>query len=210
MRQSSATVLRGKDGLLGTVVSASQHAPRDAEQVVVQLESGQQILVPAAALVPLQDGGYYTPLSLEELGSYGRGCRPGNDNVVVPVIAEELEVQKRVVETGKVRITKVVHEREVVVDEPLFCEEIEIEHVPIQRIVDGPIPVRYEDDTMIVSILEEVLVVEKRLMLKEELHVRKRRVETHQPQQVTLRHEEARVERLHNEENKAKEQQHKE
>lgn len=48
---------------------------------------------------------------------------------------------------------------------------------------------------MIVSILEEVLV-EKRLMLKEKLHIRKRRVETHQPQQVTLRREEARIERL--------------
>jgi stress response protein YsnF len=51
---------------------------------------------------------------------------------------------------------------------------------------------------MIVSILEEVLVVEKRLRLKEEIHIRKRRVETHQPQQVTLRYEEARIERLNN------------
>jgi len=32
-------------------------------------------------------------------------------------------------------------------------------------------------------------------MLKEELHIRKRRVEIHQPQQVTLHCEEARVER---------------
>jgi stress response protein YsnF len=39
-------------------------------------------------------------------------------------------------------------------------------------------------------------VVEKRLMLKEELHIRKRRVERHQPQCVTLRHEEARVEHI--------------
>jgi uncharacterized protein (TIGR02271 family) len=163
------------------------------------LESGQQLLVPAAVLVQQQDGSYYLPLSLAELESYCRGCGPGNDNVlVVPVIAEELEVQKRVVETGKVRITKVIHERETVVDEPLFGEEVEVERVPIQRVVDGPIPVRYEGDTVIVSILEEVLVVEKRLMLKEELHIRKRRVETHQPQQVTLRHEEARIERLNN------------
>jgi hypothetical protein len=50
---------------------------------------------------------------------------------------------------------------------------------------------------VIVSLLEEVLVVEKRLLLKEELHIRKRRAETHQPQQVTRRHEEARIERLH-------------
>jgi uncharacterized protein (TIGR02271 family) len=199
MRLSSATVVWGKDGFRGTVVPASEHAPRDAEQVVVQMENGPKILVPAAALVPLQDGSYYVPLSLAELESSRRGDRPGDDPVlVVPVIAEELEVQKRVVETGKVRITKVVHEREAVVDEPLFGEEVEVERVPIQRVVEGPIPVRYEDDTVIVSILEEVLVVEKRLLLKEEIHIRKRRVETHQPQQVMLRHEEARIERLNN------------
>jgi uncharacterized protein (TIGR02271 family) len=49
---------------------------------------------------------------------------------------------------------------------------------------------------MIVPIMEEVLVIEKRLVLKEELYIRKRRVETHRPQQVRLRSEEARVERL--------------
>jgi uncharacterized protein (TIGR02271 family) len=68
--------------------------------------------------------------------------------------------------------------------------------VLINRVVDASVPVRYEDDTMIVPIMEEVLVVEKRLVLKEELYIRKRRVETHRPQQVMLRSEEVRVERL--------------
>jgi uncharacterized protein (TIGR02271 family) len=199
MQPSSAAVVWGKDGFRGTVVPASEHAPHDTEQVVVQLENGQQIPVPTAALVPMQDGSYYVALNQMELESSRHGHHSGHDKVlVVPVIAEELEVQKRVVETGKVRITKVAQEREVVVDEPLFGEEVEVERVPIQRVVEGPIPVRYEDDTVIVSILEEVLVVEKRLLLKEEFHIRKRRVETHQPQQVTLRHEEARIERLNN------------
>jgi uncharacterized protein (TIGR02271 family) len=95
-----------------------------------------------------------------------------------------------------VRITKVVHEHETVIDEPLVAAEVEVERVPIQRVVEGPIPVRYEGNTVVVSLLEEVLVVEKRLMLKEELHIRKRQVAVHQPQQVTLRREEARIERL--------------
>jgi len=50
--------------------------------------------------------------------------------------------------------------------------------------------------SLIVSIMEEVLVIEKRLVLKEELYIRKRRVETHRPQQVILRSEEVCVERL--------------
>jgi uncharacterized protein (TIGR02271 family) len=115
---------------------------------------------------------------------------------VVPVLAEDLEVQKRSVETGKVRITKVVHEREALVDEPLWREEVEVTRVPMQRVVEGPVPVREENDTTIISIVEEVLVVEKRWMLREEIHLRKQRLETHQPQRITLRSEDVQVERV--------------
>jgi uncharacterized protein (TIGR02271 family) len=118
------------------------------------------------------------------------------EKLVIPVIAEELEVQKQVVETRKVRISKVTHENGTVVDEPLFRDEVEVERVLVNRPVEEPLTVRYEDDTMIVPSMEEVLVVQKQLMLKEELRIRKRHVETHQPQQVTLRREEAHIEYL--------------
>lgn len=49
---------------------------------------------------------------------------------------------------------------------------------------------------MIVPVLEEVIVTEMRLMLREELHVRKRQIETRKPQHVTLRREEVTVERV--------------
>jgi len=65
---------------------------------------------------------------------------------------EELEVQKRPVETGKVRITKVGHERETLVDEPLLHDEVAITRVPMQRVMDGPVPVRKENGTTIISI----------------------------------------------------------
>ncbi len=116
--------------------------------------------------------------------------------MVVPVIEEELEIRKRKVGTGGVRVTKKVYETEELVDQPLLAEEVDIERVPINRLVENSVPIRYEGDTMIVSLLEEVLVVENRLMLKEELRITKRQSETHQPQRVILRHEEAIVERL--------------
>ena len=75
-------------------------------------------------------------------------------------------------------------------------EEVEIERVPINRPVEGPVPIRYEGDTMIVPLLEEVVVVEKRLILKEELHVRKRHTTAPKPQKVVLRSEQVEVERL--------------
>jgi stress response protein YsnF len=121
---------------------------------------------------------------------------------VLPVLAEVLDVQTRPVETGRVRIHKTVQAREVLVDEPLLREEVIIERVPVNRVVEGPIPVRYEGDTMILSLLEEVLVVETRLLLKEELHLTKRRTEIHQPARVTLRREEVTIERVDRERNK--------
>ena len=185
--------VKDKDGVWGTVVPESLPLPSNA-QVVVQTESGQ-VLVPTDILIQQPDGSYYLPLRLAELEHAGSEHGGHQDEpMVVPVLVEELDVQKRLVETGKVRITKVVHEREAVVDEPLFHDKA-ITRVPMQRVVDGPVPVREENGTTIISVVEEVLVVEKRLMLREEIHIRKQRIETHQPQRITLRSEEA-VERV--------------
>jgi uncharacterized protein (TIGR02271 family) len=130
--------------------------------------------------------------------AYARGdrARDEEETVVVPVVAERLDVQKRKVEAGGVRIKKIVREREEIVDEPLIREEVQVKRVPINRVVEGPIPVRHVGNTMIVSLLEEVLVVEKRLMLKEELHITKGEVETYKPQRIILRSEEASIERV--------------
>jgi uncharacterized protein (TIGR02271 family) len=189
--------VKDKDGAWATVVSGSPHLPSNAAQVVVQLDNGQQLLVPTDVFVQQPDGSYYLPLRLAELEHYGsEHSVPQDTPLVVPVLVEELDVQKRLVETGKVRITKVVHERETLVDEPLFHDKVAITRVPMQRVVEGPVPVREENGTTIISIVEEVLVVEKRLMLREEIHIRKQRIETHQPQRVTLRSAEVRVERI--------------
>jgi uncharacterized protein (TIGR02271 family) len=162
----------------------------------VQLENGEHYLVPASVVIPQQDGSLYVPLRVAELVPAPREEPAETIYAVVPVLVEDFEVQKRRVETGKVRLTKVVHEREAVVDEPLWQEEVEVTRVPMQRVVDAPIPVREEHGTTIISVVEEVLVVEKRWMLREEIHIRKHRVETHQPQRITLRSEEVQVERV--------------
>jgi len=197
MRIAGSQKVKDKDGVWGTVVSGSPYLLSNVAQAVVQTESGQQFLVPTDILVQQPDGSYYLPLRLAELEHYGSERSMHQDvPVVVPVLAEELEVQKRSVETGKVRIIKVVHEHETIVDEPLVHDNVTITYVPIQRVVDGPMPVREENDTTIISVVEEVLVVEKRWMLREEIHIRKQRIETHQPQRITLRSEEVQIERV--------------
>jgi len=197
MQIASASKVQDKDGVWGTVVSGASHLVSHTAQVVVQTESGQQFLVPTDLLVPQPDGSYALPRRLAELEHYG--SEPGvhqDKPLVVPVAVEELDVQKRTVETGTVRITKVVHEHETTVDEPLLRDNVAISRLPMERVVEGPIPVREENGTTIISVVEEVLVVEKRWMLREEIHVRKQRTETHQPQQITLRSEEVQVERV--------------
>ena len=197
MPLTGASKVQDKDGVWGTVVSGSLPLFSNAAQVVVQTESGQQVLVPPALLVSQPEGRYALPRRLAEFEHAGSEPRVRQDEPrVVPVLVEALEVQKRVVETGKVRITKVVHERETVVDEPLWRDHVAISRVPMQRVVDGPVPVREENGTTIISVVEEVLVVEKRWMLQEEIHIRKRRTETHQPQQITFRSEEVQIERV--------------
>jgi uncharacterized protein (TIGR02271 family) len=189
-------------GVHGAIDTAAWPLDGRRAEVLVQLESGQQVWVPFQALIRQDEGRYDVPLALADLERRGRaGTAPPEPPLVLPIIVEELDLQTRTVETGRVRIHKTVHAREVLVDEPLLREEVVIERVPVNRVVEGPIPVRYEGETMIVSVLEEVLVVETRLLLKEELRITKRQVETHMPQRVTLRREEAAVERVDRERN---------
>jgi uncharacterized protein (TIGR02271 family) len=119
-----------------------------------------------------------------------------NRTLIFPVIEEAAFLDKRVVETGKVRISKRISEREELIDEPLFREEVTVERVPINQYVDQPPQVRHEGDVMIIPVVQEQLVMQKRLVLVEELRVRKQVVETHQPQSVTLRREEIEVRRV--------------
>jgi uncharacterized protein (TIGR02271 family) len=113
----------------------------------------------------------------------------------IPVIEEEIHVDKRIVEKGRVRIVKNVHEEEVTVDVPVVEDEMDIERVPVNKFVDTPPPaVRHEGDTMIIPVLKEV--IEKRIMVVEELRITRRQTHSNAPQQVTLRKEEVHVDRI--------------
>ena len=116
------------------------------------------------------------------------------DTVVIPIVEEKLMVDKRAVITGGVRLIKQVTEREEVVDEALLRESVSVERVPINQIVAEAPQARQEGDTLIVPVLEEVLVTEKRLLLKEEIRITRTQTTVHEPQTVTLRSEQANLE----------------
>ncbi|MBV8552541.1 MAG: DUF2382 domain-containing protein [Acidobacteriaceae bacterium] len=116
--------------------------------------------------------------------------------IVVPLFTEEIAVSKRVVEKNRVRVSRTTRQQEELVDELLTREQVEVERTAIGKPIDSVPPVREEGDTIIVPVVEEVLVVERRLVLKEEVRIRRvHKTERHQ-ERVTLRKQEAQVTRL--------------
>jgi uncharacterized protein (TIGR02271 family) len=194
MNPPAAVRVTDPQGVHGIIDTTAWPLDGSLAEVLVSLEGGQQVWVPVQALIRQDEGRYAVPMALADLKR--AGADPREPPLVLPVLAEVLDVRTRPVETGRVRIHTTVHAREVLVDEPLLREEVAIERVPVNRVVEGPTPTRYEGDTMILSLLEEVLVVETRLLLTEELRITTRRTETHTPERVMLRHEDVTIERV--------------
>jgi uncharacterized protein (TIGR02271 family) len=118
------------------------------------------------------------------------------DNPKFTLLAEELSVEKEAVETGRVRLNKQTRTREVFVDEDLLREHAEIERTPIGRQVFEAPPIRQDGETTIIPIVEEVLYTERRLILKEEVKITRRRSTEKFQDRVTLRYQEAVVTRV--------------
>ncbi|MCC6457745.1 MAG: YsnF/AvaK domain-containing protein [Caldilineaceae bacterium] len=198
-----------QNGVEGTVVDDAALSPALETRLLVRFQNGKQVIVPKELLNRQEDGRYRLAASIEELATEqaavaradttSQGSIPASQDatgelpLVIPIVEERVQVQKRASETGRVELHKTVHEHTEVVDQPLQIEEVEIERVAVNRLVEEPVPIRHEGDTMIISLLEEVLVVEKRLVLREEVHVKKVRKEVHDPQEVLLRQEQVEV-----------------
>jgi uncharacterized protein (TIGR02271 family) len=119
-----------------------------------------------------------------------------SENPKLTLLAEELEVRKEAVETGRLRVSKQTRMQEAFVDETLFHEQAEVETVPIGLQIFEMPSIRHEGDTTIVPIVEEVLYTERRLVLKEEVRITRRRVSEQFRDYVTLRHQEAVITRV--------------
>ena len=114
----------------------------------------------------------------------------------IPIVEEELRLDKREAVTGRVRVRTVVEVVEEMAQASLDEETVEVTRVPVDRMVDEAPAIRTENDVTIVPVLEEVLVVEKRLVLKEELRIRLQTRSEDVQIPVQLRKQRAVVERL--------------
>jgi len=118
-----------------------------------------------------------------------------NAAITIPLASEEIELDKRAVPQAVVRIQTKVREEERIIETRLLKDEIKIERVEMNRPIENPMEPRYEGEVLVIPVIEEVLVVRKQLVLKEELRITQRSVARSHAQTVVLRHEEATVER---------------
>ena len=97
---------------------------------------------------------------------------PVDDDLIIPLVEEQATVVKNIVETGRVQVSTHVEEKVALIQEALRHEDVVVERVVIGETVETAPAIRQEGDTLIYPIVEEVLFVEKRLVLKEEIHIR--------------------------------------
>ncbi len=178
------------DDVQGTFTILPPQNGQTEPMVRLTFPNANPVIVPTSLLVYQGNEPYRLPLPFSRLAD------ASNIAAVIPLVAEQLHVRKEEIFSGGVRVTKSVRHETTVIDEPLFREDIQVERVPKNEYIETPAGVRREGNATIVPLYEEVLVVQKRLLLREELVIRKQSFEFHSPQQVTWRREEATVEEL--------------
>ena len=118
-----------------------------------------------------------------------------NDERTIPLYQEQIEVQKAETVTDRLRVTTHVDERAVLVEEDVSRGSLTVERVPVERTVAQAPEPRQEGDTLIVSVVEERLFVEKRLVVVEELRITRTTTLQHIAIPETVRTTRATVER---------------
>jgi uncharacterized protein (TIGR02271 family) len=119
------------------------------------------------------------------------------DHYVIQVVEEKVVVEKEIVETGKVRVRKTVHEETATINIPIYNQSYQIERKAVpQKTLDAPPPaLRHEGDTMIIPVVREITIVQKRYEVLEEIHIKKIVTETPLTQEITLLREQVEIKR---------------
>jgi stress response protein YsnF len=184
--------IRGRDGLRARRVGDRRIGDKTFTEV--EFDGGQRAHLPQEQVRCNPDGSFTIPVGKDDLAK----LRPEepferSGEQVIPVVREEIAVDKRAVETGRVAMHITPQLRQEVVDVALSSEQVEIQRVPVNQIVDAPTPPREHGVVTIVPVYEEVVVIQKKLVLKEEIHVRRQTTTRHERHPVELRSEEVHI-----------------
>jgi uncharacterized protein (TIGR02271 family) len=211
-QQYQGLPVEGDSGPLGTVVGVDTDPATGATHLVVEGRDGSRRTLLSDMFTVRSNSVYVRDASA--FASMGTLSQPSvatqplhasdvvevaaGEEMIIPVLREEVVIQTRQVQSGGVRVHKLVNERTETVEQPTMRDQVEVERVSIGRVVNAEaMPhARQEGDTLIIPILEEMLVVEKRIVLKEEVRITKRRTEEVEQVQVVLREEQVQIEQI--------------
>jgi uncharacterized protein (TIGR02271 family) len=114
---------------------------------------------------------------------------------IIPLYEESLSAARRRVERGRYRIDVRVVERDRSVEQTLERQDVEVERIAVGRVVEAAPQIRQEGDVMIIPIVEEEVVLVTRLVLRQEIHIRKKTTQRIEQFTVKLRSERAEISR---------------
>ena len=170
-------------GRVGSLTAAARFLDNRAEKVI-ELDSGGQVSLPADALTVQQDGSFFVKESslpkpeVQKDAAFFREPAPLRGTAPSAPVRETASLKEKdplpaaKPEPPTAQMTSPPPGKN---SEPMFREEYNIERVAVGKIVtDTPVQ-RQEGDTLILPVTEEVLVTEKRLLLREEIRITRRR-----------------------------------
>jgi uncharacterized protein (TIGR02271 family) len=125
--------------------------------------------------------------------SYHGHLSTSSDSKRITRSAEELRIGKRLEKKGDVRVAKHVETERVRQDVPVREEQVHVERRPVDQ--TAGVAAHFRDEEIVVPVMGEEVVVEKRPVVKEEIVISKEAVTKHETVETDLRHEEVDVDR---------------
>ncbi len=165
-----------------------------ATTVIVELPNGATVSLPTELLHPHSDGGYAISAAWSQLAQATTPEADAGESLELPMVAEEVRVTVRDVPRERLRVRRRVITEDHVVEMPVWREHITVDRVPRDEVVDRMPEPRQEGDVLVVPCVEEEVVVQKRLRVREELRIRVIREQRIHRQTVPVRRHELEVE----------------
>lgn len=182
MPELQAFPVKTKSGRTGRVFRASRFLDRGDTKV--RLDDGSEFTVPPGTLRVQPDGSFFLEddapsleITLGPTADEHSESKPAEPIAAAEPAGTAAAPARRPADAGPGSVN---------IDEPLFSEDVSVERVPVNRIVDAPPETRQEGEITIIPVIEEVITIEKRLLLREEVRIRRSRTEVHKPRTVVV------------------------
>lgn len=163
------------DGEVGTVHEVIAGDDGRPASIVVACTDGQSVEVPLPTVTSAAGGEVRLAISRQALHD-GMTSPQGYDITRLSVHEEVLEATTAPVQRGTVRVVRRVETAPVSEVVQTWQEVVDVERVPVNREIDVAPEPWMDGDTIVIPVVEEVVVTETRLVLREEVRVKRRRV----------------------------------